>query len=199
MILVGVTGGIGSGKTIVCHIFEQLGIPVYNADERAKTITATDPIVKEKIKIRFGTSIYSAKGLNREKLAAIVFNDPIALAGLNHIVHPAVQKDYEEWLKLQKDSPYTIKEAAIIFETGSYKEFDQIVLIIAPEDLRISRVLKRNNITADEVKRRIANQASDEYKIILSNFIVQNDEQTLLIPQVLKIHNKLLEMAEKAI
>jgi dephospho-CoA kinase len=199
MILVGLTGGIGSGKTTVCQVFEKMGIPIYNADERAKAITENDQQVKEKIKIRFGSTIYTSEGLNREKLASIVFDDPIALSGLNHIVHPAVEKDYHNWLKEHKDAPYTIKEAAIIFETGSYKEFDKIILITAPEQLRISRVVKRNSVNPEEVKKRIANQASDEYKIQLSDFVIVNDEQQLVIPQVLAVHNALMESAKKVI
>jgi dephospho-CoA kinase len=192
MIKVGLTGGIGSGKTVVCKVFENLGVPVFNADEQAKQITEKDPTVREKIILRFGKGIYTSQGLDRKKLASIVFGDPVALAGLNHIIHPAVREKYEQWLEEHKDSPYTIKEAAIIFEIGSYKEFDKIITVTAPEELRIQRAVQRDKVQPEDVKKRIANQASDEYKMQLSDFVIINDEKKMVIPQVLEVHERLV-------
>jgi dephospho-CoA kinase len=192
MIQVGLTGGIGSGKTIVSKVFEKLGVPVFNSDEKAKELTATDPEIKEKIILRFGKGIYTAEGLDRKKLASIVFGDPIALAGLNYIVHPAVRRYYELWLEQHSGAPYIIREAAILFETGAYKECDKLITVFAPEDIRIERVMKRDGVSAEDVKKRILNQASDEYRMNLSDFVIFNDGSKLVIPQVLRVDEELI-------
>lgn len=195
MIRVGLTGGIGSGKTTVCKIFELLGVPVYYSDERAKYLTENDQEVREKIIFRFGKGIFGTQGLDKKKLASIVFGDPVALAGLNHIVHPAVRKNYENWLDENKSSPYTINEAAILFETGSYKEYQKLITVTAPENMRIDRTVQRDKVSPEDVKKRIDNQASDDYKTKLSDFVILNDEKHLVIPQVLGIHEALMEFA----
>jgi dephospho-CoA kinase len=192
MIQVGLTGGIGSGKTIVSKIFEKLGVPVFNSDEKAKELTATDPEIKEKIILRFGKGIFTSEGLDRKKLASIVFSDPIALAGLNYIIHPAVRNSFELWLSENASAPYVIREAAILFETGAYKECDKLITVFAPEEIRIERVMKRDGVSAEDVKKRILNQASDDYRMKLSDFIIFNDNSKLVIPQVLRVNDSLI-------
>jgi dephospho-CoA kinase len=188
---VGVTGGIGSGKTIVCAVFEKLGIPVFNADKEAKNIVASDPGVREKIRTTFGDAVFSGGEPDRKKLAAIVFSDPEALKKLNNIIHPAVKIKFEHWAELNLSAPYVIKEAAILFESGSDAGMDKIITVTAPEALRLKRTLKRDNAAEEDIKKRMAQQLSDEEKITRSDFVIWNDDKTLVIPQILEIHKKL--------
>ena len=190
MIKVGITGGIGSGKSIICEVFKQLKVPVYNADVEAKNIINTDIAVQKRIKEKFGPSVFSDNELNRKKLAEIVFNDSSALTKLNNIVHPVVNLHFQNWLK-QQESPYILKEAAILFESGTYKNMDYIITVDAPEKLRIERVMKRDGISEAEVKKRMKHQISEEEKIKLSDFIIYNDDRQLVLPQVLDLHKKL--------
>ena len=193
MIKVGVTGGIGSGKTLVCSIFRHLGAPVYNADEEAKKLIHSNRAISNFIRSRFGNSLFIEGKLDRKKLAAIVFNDPAALNDLNAIVHPAVKKDFELWLKANSKAPYIIKEAAILFESGADKGLDQIITVTAPEELRIERVMKRDRVSPIEIKKRMSLQSSDEYKMKKSDYIIVNDGNQLILPQILIIHQQLLE------
>jgi len=195
MLKVGITGGIGSGKTTVCKVFETLGVPVYYADLEAKKIQEEDAEVKGAILKEFGENILNASGaIDRAKLAAIVFNDKDKLQKLNNIVHPAVANHFNNWLAANKTSKYTLQEAAILFESGVYKRVDKIISVIAPVDIRISRTVQRDNISAELVQQRMNNQISDEEKIKRSDFIIYNDEQQLLIPQVIRIHEQLNQM-----
>jgi dephospho-CoA kinase len=189
---IGITGGIGSGKTTVCKIFELLGVPVYYADDMAKNILDQDPDVLKRITDTFGTSVLNDSGkIDKKKLAAVVFNSSGELARLNAIVHPAVAVDFERWCDSKKDSPYILKEAAILFESGAHKNVDQVIAVIAPIELRIQRIVTRDKFTEEEIMNRISKQMSDDEKRQRSAFVITNDEKEMVIPQVLRIHNEL--------
>ena len=191
MLKIGITGSIGSGKTTVCKVFEILCIKIYHADTEAKKFLSKES-VKKKIKYLFGDSIFNKNGnIDNKILASIVFNDPHSLEKLNSIIHPLVKSDFDRWLKKHKKEKYILHEAAIIFESDFYKDFDAIITVSAPKDLRIKRVKQRDNITYQEIINRMKFQLSDEEKIIKADFVIYNDEQQLLIPQILKIHNEL--------
>ena len=195
MIKVGITGGIGSGKTTVCKVFQILGAPIYFADIRAKVILDTNEEVKLKIINCFGNELLSDSGfVDRIKLAAFVFNSKEKLEKLNAILHPLVQIDFENWLKQHATYNYILKEAAILFESGSFKNLDSIITVIAPLDLRISRVMFRDDISKSQIESRIDKQISDEEKIKRSQFVIYNNEEEFLIPQILKIHKQLLNI-----
>lgn len=190
MKVVGITGGIGSGKTTACKIFEQLGIPVYYADNRAKDLMVKDQKLKDRIVAAFGDEAYVNGRLDRAYLASQVFNSKEKLSILNGIVHPAVADDFDLWLECQSGADYVLKEAAILFESGAYQDVDISVLVIAPEQLRIERVIDRDGATSDEVLRRMKNQWTQERKAKLADHILNNDGTELLIPQVLGLHRK---------
>ena len=184
---VAVTGGIGSGKTTICKVFETLGVPVYYADTQAKRLMDYDPELKAAIAGYFGNDIYIDGTLDRRKLAEIVFNDKNALAKLNSLVHPVVARDFDCW-SAQQTSRYVIEEAAIVFESGIEHRFDKIILVTAPDDLRIERVCARDNILPETVRQRMKNQWSEEKKIALADYVIHNDSKNMVIPQVLQIH-----------
>lgn len=190
MKVVGITGGIGSGKTTVCRIFEQLGVPVYYADDRAKMLMNTSSTIRAGIIAEFGHEAYTDQGLNRAYLAGLVFGTPERLAKLNALVHPAVADDFDEWVEHHVDKPYVMKEAAILFESGAYQGVDITVLVIAPEDVRIERVVARDGVKPEDVRKRMANQWTQERKAKLADHIINNDGFHLLIPQVLELHGK---------
>lgn len=190
MKVVGITGGIGSGKTTACKVFEQLGVPVYYADNRAKELMVNDPKLKERIVAAFGNEAYVNGRLDRAYLAGQVFNSKEKLSVLNGIVHPAVADDFDLWLERQNGADYVLKEAAILFESGAYQDVDISVLVIAPEQLRIERVIDRDGVTSEEVLRRMKNQWTQERKAKLADHILNNDGTELLIPQVLGLHRK---------
>jgi dephospho-CoA kinase len=189
MQIIGLTGGIGSGKTTVARVFELLGVDVYYADIQAKKILSSDKI-KGQIISAFG-NVYKDNKLQNKKLAEIVFNDKKKLEKLNSIVHPAVEKDFEQWSKKNSGKPYLIKEAAILFESGSYKKVDKIITVFAPENIRILRVCKRDNIDKAQVIARINNQMPDNEKIAKSDFVIKNYNGYLIIPQIIEIDNAL--------
>jgi dephospho-CoA kinase len=184
--MIGLTGGIGSGKSVVAKIFTTLGIPVFNADEAAKHIMQTSPEMKAKLIEQFGSSIYDASGLQKEKLAAIVFNDPFQLQLLNAIVHPVTIQAAKDWAAKQT-SPYVIKEAALIFESGTADGLLKVIGVTAPLSLRIHRVMQRDGITKDQVDARMRNQISDTIKMRLCDYVIENNNQQMVIPQVLEI------------
>lgn len=196
MIKVGITGGIGSGKTTVCRIFEVLGVPVYYADIRAKEILETDKPVIKKVKELLGDSVYDAQNtLDRKRVAEIVFNFPEILEAYNAIIHPVVMEDAARWMKKHQHFSYVIKEAALLFEAGSYKELNYIICVTAPEAVRIARVMQRDHSTKEAVLARMQNQWPDEDRIERSDFIIYNDGATPLLPQVVDIHKKLMDRA----
>jgi dephospho-CoA kinase len=194
---IGITGGIGSGKSLACRIFNLLGVPVYDADSRAKSLMTTDGILVSQIKKEFGVLSYRAdESLNREHLAEHVFSDPEKLKTLNALVHPRVGEDFERWAG-EQNTPYVLKEAALLFEAKSNQALDKIIVVQAPEGLRIARVLQRDkHRTAQQVKDIIRNQLNDEEKLKLADYILVNDESRPLIPQVLDLHKRFLSMAQ---
>jgi dephospho-CoA kinase len=197
MIKVGITGGIGSGKTTVCKIFEVLGIPIYYADDRAKELLQTDKSIIQSVKDLFGDDVYNAEGkLDKKRVASVVFNFPEILEQYNAIIHPVVFKDVEKWMARHEHHDYVIKEAALLFETGSYKQLDKIITVTAPIEKRIERVMLRDNVTAEDVKARMKNQWTDGIKVQMSDFVIYNDGATPLIRQVLNIHEKIIMFAE---
>ncbi len=171
--VIGLTGGIGSGKTTIANYFASLGVPVYIADEEAKKILYTPDAVAEVVAV-FGEEVLTGEVPDRKKLATVVFNNPEKLQELNNIIHPKVGRHFYNWLTLYKDMPFVIKEAAILFESGSYKNCDKIILVTAPEDIRVERVMKRDGSTAQEVRNRMANQWDDDRKKEFSDFIINN-------------------------
>jgi dephospho-CoA kinase len=191
MLKVGLTGGIGSGKTTVAKIFETLGIPVYYADDAAKDLMNRNEDLKQAIINHFGEETYSGGALNRKRLAAIVFNDPGKLALLNSLTHPVTIQDAGTWMQKQTTA-YVIKEAALLFESGADKDLDQVIGVSASQPLRIKRVMERDGITAEDVIKRIARQMDEETKMKRCDFVIANDEQELVIPQVLALHYKFL-------
>lgn len=195
MIKVGVTGGIGSGKTTVCKIFETLGIPIYYADVRGKELMQTDPELIKKITELFGKQAYTNGELNRKFISSQVFQSKPLLEKLNALVHPAVAMDAEKWADQYQSESYIIKEAALLFENGSYKQLDKIITVYASQELRIKRVRERDNVSYDEVVARIKNQIPDDEKVKKSDFVIYNDGKHTLIKQVLSIHYSLLNEA----
>lgn len=185
----GITGGIGSGKTTVCKIFETLGIPIYYADERAKYLMSHDPELMAGIVSLFGPEAYAEpQVLNRAHIAKVAFNDKEKLNQLNALVHPAVARDGQAWQAAQQNVPYTLKEAALLYESGSYRSLDKIIVVTAPLELRIERVIHRDGAKREEVEARIAKQMPEEEKVKLADFVVYNDGAQALIPQVIAIH-----------
>jgi dephospho-CoA kinase len=184
--IIGLTGGIGSGKSVVAKIFTTLGIPVFNADEAAKHIMQTSPEMKAKLIEQFGTSIYDASGLQKEKLAAIVFNDPYQLQLLNAIVHPVTIQAAKDWAAKQT-SPYVIKEAALIFESAAADGLFKVIGVTAPLSLRIQRVMQRDGVSKEQVEARMQHQISDTIKMRLCDYVIENNNQQMLIPQVLEL------------
>lgn len=191
MLRIGLTGGIGSGKTTVAKIFELLNVPVYYADAAARRLYQTNKELIGNIKKHFGGDIYTNEQLNRSRLAAIVFNDPGKLALLNQLVHPLTIKDAREWMNRQTAS-YVVKEAALLFETGSAEGLDYIIGVWSPVQLRIKRVMDRDGLTRDEILARANRQIDEEIKIKLCDFVITNNEQELVIPQVLELHKKFI-------
>lgn len=192
MIRVGLTGGIGSGKTTVARIFEVLGIPVYYADDAAKRIMNEDEDLKQLLIKSFGAGTYDDRGLNRAYLSSIVFNDPAQLTQLNSLVHPATIADADSWLKKQT-APYSIKEAALLFEADARRHLDYVIGVQAPLELRLQRTMQRDHITEEAVRLRMDKQMDEAEKMKRCDVVVHNDEHQLLIPQVMRIHETMLE------
>jgi len=194
MLKIGLTGGIGSGKTTVAKIFEVLNVPVYYADEATKRLYHTDAALMALIKKHFGENIYTAGILNRSELSEIIFSDPEKLTLLNQLAHPPTIKDAEDWISKQTSS-YIIKEAALLFESGSNLGLDYIIGVRSPLELRIKRTMERNGIGKYEVMKRMERQMNEESKMNQCDFIIENNEQEFVISQVLSLHKKFIEMA----
>jgi dephospho-CoA kinase len=190
--IVGLTGGIGSGKTTVANYFKELGIPVYIADVEAKLLMKRSKVIIRKLIQLFGSETYYKGELNKPFIANKIFNDPVLLEKMNTIVHPKVASHFQRWLKKQ-DAPYVIKEAAIIFENNTYTSLDYIITVIAPEETRINRVIERDRSSEERVKAIIKNQWSDAEKVKLSDFVIQNIELADTKNQVINIHQKILK------
>lgn len=190
-ITVGVTGGLGSGKSTVCNVFKILGVPVFEADKVGKELLNKNEKVKSEVIHLFGEEIYNSDGtVNRKKLAGIIFNDEIQLQKINKIVHPEVKIEFEEWLKNQHSS-YIIHEAAILFESGFYKLMDFKILVTAPEEQRIKWVMKRDNLNENQIRERMKRQWPEEKKQKLADVVLHNDNRNLLIPLIIKMDKKL--------
>lgn len=191
MLKIGLTGGIGSGKTLISEIFQRLGIPVYNADSEAKRLMNSSPELIAEIKALFGENAYSNKQLDRNLLARLVFKNRELLNKLNNCVHPAVEKDFQIWCERHTAKSYVLKEAAILFESGSYKQLDKVIVVTAPENVRIKRVISRDNSNVKEVEGRIKNQWPTEKLVALADFVLENDGKRLILPQVIEIDKKI--------
>lgn len=196
MLKIGLTGGIGSGKSTVARIFEVLGIPVYYADDAAKRMMNEDEELKQKIQQQFGNDIYKDGKLDRKKMADIVFASPDKLNQLNALIHPATIKDAERWMQKQT-TPYTLKEAALIFESGAQEHLDYVIGVTAPAPLRIQRTMQRDGVSREEVIARMDKQMDETIKMKLCDFVLVNDEQEMLLPQVIALHEKLLMLVKK--
>jgi len=189
---IGVTGGIGSGKSTVCKVFKSLGVPVYDADSRAKWVMNHDPVLKSTIVKFFGEESYTEQGLNREYLRKLVFVDPEKTDKMNSLVHPAVGKDFENWVSEQIQAPYIVKEAALLIEAGSYKRLDQLILVTAPEEIRIRRVLLRDTQRSEkEVRHLMQLQMPEEEKKKYCQLVIENDGSNAVLPIILTFHESL--------
>ena len=190
--IIGLTGGIGSGKSVVSRIFSMLGIPVFDSDAEAKKLYASSPELLQRIKKEISKEVIDQKGnLDKQKLAAAIFSDPEMLRKLNALVHPFVINNFKNWCQAQTGSPYLIKEAAILFESGTDKGCDKIITVSAPVELRIQRIIQRDKKKKEEIERIIAQQWKEEDKIERADFVILNDESEAVIPQVLEIHQQL--------
>ena len=193
---IGITGGIGSGKSVICKIFTCLGVPVYDADSRAKSIMTTDGILIEQIKKEFGDLVYLPDGsLDREYLSRVIFENQEKRSLLNQMVHPRVAADTDRWLDQNREASYVVREAALLIESGAYQNVDKVILVTAPEELRIKRVLARDpHRLREEVVKIMATQLPEEEKKKVADVVVYNDETQLLVPQILHLHNQFLKL-----
>jgi len=192
MYQLGLTGGIGSGKTLVCSILEKLGVPVYYADSAARRLMNSEAKLRKSIIGIFGDEVYNGTILDRNLLASKVFGNQEMLERLNAMVHPEVRKDYSGWVESQKDAPYVVEEAAILFESGADRLLDGSVLVYAPEALRIQRVMKRDGVDEKSVRSRMIHQMDEDKKRERADHIIYNDEKEMLLPQVIALHNKVI-------
>lgn len=195
-LVIGLTGGIGAGKSLVANVFNSLGVPVFNADLEAREILNSSSDVRKQIISAFGESAYSGSEANRPFLAGRIFKEEALREKLNAIVHPAVADAFDLWVSKNSSKPYVLKEAAITFETGLYKSLDGVILVTAPKEVRIERVIKRDGVTENQVLDRMAAQWSDEEKLKLSDYRIENDGETLIIPQVLRIHDAISDRSK---
>lgn len=191
---IGLTGGIGAGKSTIARIFKVLDIPVYDSDKVAKELINTNLQIRASLVNLFGEEAYQNDMYNREFIANLVFKDAKKLRALNSIVHPVVRNHYKQWneSQMKKDKAYTIKEAAILFESGAARDLDSVIAVVAPADVRLKRVVKRDDVEADQVKQRMSNQLSTEELTEKSDYVIHNGDQDMVISQVLAIHSKLL-------
>ena len=194
---IGITGGMGVGKTTVCSIFERIGVPVYNADVRAKHLMQHETSVIQQIKEEFGWDAYNRKDeLDREYLAKVVFNNSERLKKLNAIVHPAVYQDYEDWVNRNQHHIYSLKEAALLFESGSYKRLHKVIVVTCPIETRIERIVKRDHVRKEDVLKRIQNQTTDKFRLQHADYVIYNDGKRSLIEQGLHIHQQILALQD---
>jgi len=194
---IGITGGMGAGKSTVCQIFERIGVPIYNADIKAKWLMNNNLDLKKAIKESFGWDAYTRKDdLNRDYLAKIVFNNPEKLEILNGLVHPAVKTDYEQWTIEHREQPYSLKEAALLFESESYKSLHKVIVVTCPIEMRIERIMKRDHVKREDILKRIQNQTTDKQRLSMADYVIYNDGVRSLIEQSLKIHDQILKVRE---
>jgi len=197
MLKIGLTGGIGSGKSFIAEIFKKLNIPVYISDIEAKKLMIKNAKIKEQLITLLGNSTYYQNGeLNRQFVAKKIFGSNELVAKINSIVHPVVREDFNQWAE-EQDAPYVLQESAILFEIGANKILDKMILVTAPLDLRIKRVMERDHSSAEEINKRMENQWKQEKKIELADFIINNNGENMLLPQVLAVHEKIFKLAQK--
>jgi len=195
MLKIGLTGGIGSGKSTVARLFELLQIPVYYADDRSKWLLSNDVKIIQQLKNLFGNELYASDGkLNKAQLAGIVFSDANKLAQLNQLVHPAVFEDFNKWCANHAQAPFIVKEAALVYETIIHQQLDKIIVVTAPENIRIARVMKRDKVSKEQVLQRISNQLPEAEKVKRADYLIYNDESKSVIEQTLAIQKQLLAL-----
>jgi len=192
MIKVGLTGNIGSGKSTIAMVFESFGVPVFHADDESKKFLS-EPTVVEELANVFGHQILDGQSINRKKLASIVFNDRKELESLNSIIHPRVRQALMNWIESKQDCKYIVQEAAILFESGFYKFFDKNIVVSCPEEIAVKRVMDRDGASEKDIKARIQNQWLEKDKIPLADFIIVNDGNQMILPQILDIHKSLIK------
>jgi dephospho-CoA kinase len=194
---IGITGGMGAGKSTICKIFNQLGVSIYDADSRAKWIMSNNAELKKSIIDSFGWDAYTRKDeLNREYLAKVIFNNEEKLEMLNNLVHPAVKNDYEQWALEHRDEPYSLKEAALLFESLSYKSLHKVIVVTSPIETRIERILKRDHVKREDILKRIQNQSTDRERMNMADWVISNDGVRSLIEQTVAIHKEILAIRE---
>lgn len=197
---IGITGGMGAGKSTMCKIFGQLGVSIYDADSRAKFIMSNNQELKKTITENFGWDAYTRKDeLNREYLAKVVFNNEEKLELLNNLVHPAVKNDYEQWAQEHRDEPYSLKEAALLFESMSYKTLHKVIVIASPIETRIERIMKRDHVKREDILKRIQNQSTDRERMNKADWVIYNDGVRSLIEQTLEVHREILAIRESEV
>jgi dephospho-CoA kinase len=194
--VVGITGGIGSGKSTICRVFQLLGVPVFNSDVEAKKLYNEDEFLKKEVIDLFGKGLLTEGKIDHSKLASIVFNDPTALSELNKLVHPRVREKFKVWLR-EQNAPYILKEAAILIESGSYKECDAIILVSAPLIIKEKRLINQRGMSPEAIRERMAKQMSDEDKRPHCQYNIVNDEIELVVPQIITINHELLASIAK--
>jgi len=194
MLKIGLTGGIGSGKSLICEIFSELGVPVYVADDEAKKLMDGNTSLKGQISDIFGEKAYVDGKLNRKYIGSIVFKEAFKLKKLNALIHPVVQEHFQQWAKDLDENPYVIEEAAILFESGASEGMDYTIYVKAEESLRISRVVERDKVTVDAVRERIASQWPEIEKEKRADFIIYNEKDSMILPQIVDLHKTLLEL-----
>ena len=198
MLKVALTGNMGSGKSVVCKFFEMLEVPVFYADKEAKKLYSNSEIL-QKIRNLFGNEVFTSdENINKKALANIVFSDKEKLKELNALIHPEVYKMFDQWAKQHKNKPYCMQEAAIVFESGGYKRFDKTILVHAPDEILIERIIKRDGISRHEAMERLKNQMDQEKKKKLACYLLNNDNSILLIPQILDIHKQLIRLSTES-
>ena len=190
---IGVTGGIGSGKTLICRIFMHLGIPVFKADEMSKFLLDNNRELRNELIRAFGNQIYKDSKIDRQHFASVIFSNKSKLDLANRIIHPFVGRFFREWVVEQKEVPYVIEEAAILFESGAYKMMDKVVMVSAPVDLRIQRVMERDGMDREAIEARMRFQADEEEKVKRADYVIVNDGNEMVLPQLLRIHNELIQ------
>ena len=196
MIKAGVTGGIGSGKSMVCRVFESLGVPVYSADQAARSLVDSHKDIRDRLMALLGDEIYDGYTLNRPRMASIIFHNKHLLEDANRIIHPRVLEDFDRWARIHEDKDYVIEEAAILFESGGNALIDKCITIISPVEIRIQRLMKRPGMTSERIKDIMANQWPDKKKVAFSDFVIVNDEKTLVLPQILLLHQQLTDLSK---
>ena len=194
MIKVGITGGMGSGKSLVCQVFERLGIPVYYADEAARKLMEHDAVIRHDLMAWLGEDIYAGNSLDRLKMAGLIFTNPELLKIVNRIVHPRVAVDFQNWCDSYENKPYVIQESAILIESEAYRFVDFIILVTAPEDVRFNRVITRDGMTPEKIHAIMKNQWPDNEKASRSQFVLPNDNKSLILPGILDLHSRLVQV-----